>query len=119
MHFLETLEEATHQSWSLVHGLFLVYNLQSHLSFQGKPSAGKSTFFNAAVQQNRAKTAQHPFTTIEPNIAKGFYTTPCPCERLEFTCDAGWYRLTQFTSLVFVAFERPGMQQIVTINLGG
>ena len=59
------------------------------ITLQGKPSAGKSTFFNAAVQQNHAKTAAHPFTTIEPNISKGYLTIPCPCNSMDFTCDAG------------------------------
>ena len=61
------------------------------ITLQGKPSAGKSTFFNAAVQQNHAKTAAHPFTTIEPNISKGYHTIPCPCHNMDFTCDAGQY----------------------------
>ncbi len=38
----------------------------------GKPSAGKSTFFNAVVdpvsEEHAAKVAAFPFTTIEPNI---------------------------------------------------
>ncbi|XP_046569411.1 uncharacterized GTP-binding protein C428.15-like isoform X2 [Haliotis rubra] len=54
----------------------------------GKPSAGKSTFFNAATTLDMAKTGAHPFTTIEPNIGKAFYSTPCPCRRLEKMCAA-------------------------------
>ncbi|XP_064639135.1 uncharacterized protein LOC135494786 isoform X2 [Lineus longissimus] len=54
----------------------------------GKPSAGKSTFFNAATTLELAKTGAHPFTTIEPNIGKAFYTIPCPCYKLEKRCDA-------------------------------
>lgn len=37
----------------------------------GKPSAGKSTFFNAATkppEEKAAAMADHPFTTIEPNL---------------------------------------------------
>jgi hypothetical protein len=34
----------------------------------GKPSAGKSTFFNAVTKSAAAKMASYPFTTIEPNI---------------------------------------------------
>ena len=57
---------------------------------QGKPSSGKSTFFNAATNQYcHAKTAAHPFTTIEPNIGKAFYSIPCPCQRMAFQCNAG------------------------------
>ena len=45
----------------------------------GKPSAGKSTFFNAATRalverggRHAAKTSAQPFTTIDPNIALGY-----------------------------------------------
>ncbi|XP_060063363.1 uncharacterized protein LOC132543862 isoform X2 [Ylistrum balloti] len=54
----------------------------------GKPSAGKSTFFNAATTVDLAKTGAHPFTTIEPNIGKAFYSIDCPCEGLGKLCDA-------------------------------
>ncbi|XP_033741210.1 uncharacterized GTP-binding protein YGR210C-like [Pecten maximus] len=54
----------------------------------GKPSAGKSTFFNAATTVDLAKTGAHPFTTIEPNIGKAFYSIDCPCDRLDKLCDA-------------------------------
>ena len=41
----------------------------------GKPSAGKSTFFNAATEPTseaeEAKVAAYPFTTIDPNIGVG------------------------------------------------
>ncbi|KAJ3125333.1 hypothetical protein HK100_010859 [Physocladia obscura] len=42
----------------------------------GKPSAGKSTFFNAATKSLQAKMASHPFTTIDPNVAQGDWTVP-------------------------------------------
>jgi predicted esterase len=54
----------------------------------GKPSAGKSTFFNAATAFSRqrgdtegdewagAGVSQHPFTTIDPNI--GYCLIPAP-----------------------------------------
>ncbi|KAJ3283824.1 hypothetical protein HDU79_008740 [Rhizoclosmatium sp. JEL0117] len=42
----------------------------------GKPSAGKSTFFNAATRSLIAKVAAHPFTTIDPNIAMGDWRVP-------------------------------------------
>lgn len=48
----------------------------------GKPSAGKSTFFNAvtkaALDREGRKAAQcspHPFTTIEPNVASGWWVS--------------------------------------------
>jgi hypothetical protein len=44
----------------------------------GKPSAGKSSFLNAATDAS-AKVGNYPFTTIEPNQAIAYYTTPCPC----------------------------------------
>ena len=56
--------------------------------FVGKPSAGKSTFFNAATHQNMAKIAAHPFTTIEPNIGQAFYSIPCPCAAWNHRCQA-------------------------------
>ncbi|RHY98542.1 hypothetical protein DYB31_015091, partial [Aphanomyces astaci] len=45
----------------------------------GKPSAGKSTFFNA-VTDGKAKVGNFPFTTIEPNEGITYYTTECPCK---------------------------------------
>eukprot|EP01012_Entosiphon_sulcatum_P003841 TRINITY_DN11373_c2_g4_i1.p1 TRINITY_DN11373_c2_g4~~TRINITY_DN11373_c2_g4_i1.p1 ORF type:complete len:885 (-),score=119.98 TRINITY_DN11373_c2_g4_i1:90-2654(-) len=49
----------------------------------GKPSAGKSTFFNAAVNPSddahAARVGAFPFTTIEPNHGTGYYSIPCPC----------------------------------------
>ena len=56
----------------------------------GKPSAGKSTFFNAATHMHSAKVGAHPFTTIDPNIGQGYYTIPCPCKMLEKRCDAAY-----------------------------
>lgn len=44
----------------------------------GKPSAGKSTFFNA-VTDGKAKVGNFPFTTIEPNEGITYYMTTCPC----------------------------------------
>jgi ribosome-binding ATPase YchF (GTP1/OBG family) len=46
----------------------------------GKPSAGKSTFLNAATDAN-AKVGNYPFTTIEPNHGVGFYVVSCPCAK--------------------------------------
>ncbi|CAK4208271.1 unnamed protein product [Aphanomyces euteiches] len=45
----------------------------------GKPSAGKSTFFNA-VTDGKAKVGNFPFTTIEPNEGITYYMTDCPCK---------------------------------------
>ena len=46
----------------------------------GKPSAGKSTFFNG-VSEGKAKTGNFPFTTIEPNVGISYYRVDCPCVR--------------------------------------
>lgn len=44
----------------------------------GKTNVGKSTFFNAATQLN-APVANHPFTTINPNIGIGYARVKCVC----------------------------------------
>ena len=55
----------------------------------GKPSAGKSTFFNAVAGSELAKVGATPFTTIDPNVhqaiinidgpvVKGGGTVQCP-----------------------------------------
>ena len=47
----------------------------------GKPSAGKSTFLNAACLTN-AKVSELPFTTIEPNKGIAYVRTACVCKEL-------------------------------------
>jgi ribosome-binding ATPase YchF (GTP1/OBG family)/predicted esterase len=60
----------------------------------GKPSAGKSTFFNAITdpqaETQAAKVGAFPFTTIEPNFGDAFVGVPCACEWLDLqsTCEA-------------------------------
>ena len=63
----------------------------------GKPSAGKSTFFNAttqldpAVDRLAARVGAHPFTTINPHFASAYYQEVCPCAELldsGAVCDA-------------------------------
>eukprot|EP01068_Selenidium_serpulae_P005316 Selendium_serpulae@DN3968_c0_g1_i2.p1 len=51
----------------------------------GKPSAGKSTFFNA-VTDATAKVGNYPFTTIEPNEGIAHYLTSCPCQKYNVEC---------------------------------
>ncbi|CAE8705302.1 unnamed protein product, partial [Polarella glacialis] len=52
----------------------------------GKPSAGKSTLFNAATRpessDREATMAPHPFTTIDPNVGAGWFAAPCPSAQL-------------------------------------
>ena len=48
----------------------------------GKPSAGKSTFLNAACLTN-VKVANHPFTTIEPNLGTSQVRVKCVCKELK------------------------------------
>ena len=48
----------------------------------GKPSSGKSTFLNAACLTN-AKTANYPFTTIEPNLGSSQVRVNCVCQELK------------------------------------
>lgn len=47
----------------------------------GKPSAGKSTFLNAACLTN-AKVSELPFTTIEPNKGVAYVKINCVCKEL-------------------------------------
>ncbi|CAD7945963.1 unnamed protein product [Amoebophrya sp. A25] len=42
------------------------------LGLVGKPSAGKSTLFNAITGSAKAAVGAHPFTTIEPNISEAW-----------------------------------------------
>jgi ribosome-binding ATPase YchF (GTP1/OBG family) len=60
----------------------------------GKPSAGKSTFFNAITDPQSefesAKVGAFPFTTIEPNVGDAFFTHECFCKmaNMESQCGA-------------------------------
>ena len=67
----------------------------------GKPSAGKSTFYNSAAalassDANAAKVAAYPFTTIEPNVAEARAALPCPCAARGWqeTCQPAHGRVT-------------------------
>ncbi|MFX1252660.1 MAG: redox-regulated ATPase YchF [Promethearchaeota archaeon] len=51
----------------------------------GKPSSGKTTFLNALCKTD-AKTADYPFTTIQPNTGIGFAYHPCVCIEVNVTC---------------------------------
>ncbi len=55
------------------------------LGIIGKPSSGKTTFFNAATEAS-AKTASYPFTTIEPNRGISWVRVPCPHREIGVPC---------------------------------
>ncbi len=52
----------------------------------GKPSSGKSTFFNAATMQD-VPMAAYPFTTIEANKAIGFVRVECADKDFNAQCN--------------------------------
>lgn len=56
------------------------------LGLVGKPSSGKTTFFNAATEGS-AKTAPYPFTTIEPNVGVTWVRTKCPHVEIGKECN--------------------------------
>lgn len=51
------------------------------LGLLGKTNVGKSTLFNAATQLN-VPIANHPFTTINPNIGVAYARVKCVCKEL-------------------------------------
>ncbi|KAL8449154.1 hypothetical protein Emed_003305 [Eimeria media] len=58
----------------------------------GKPSAGKSTFFNAATEGSSAKVGSYPFTTITPNEGIAYFATQCPCKKYGVKCSPRYGR---------------------------
>jgi ribosome-binding ATPase YchF (GTP1/OBG family) len=52
-----------------------------------------------------AKTAAHPFTTIEPNIGKAFYSIVCPCHDLSLTDFIGSKPITQYMTTFVRSFD--------------
>jgi len=52
----------------------------------GKPSSGKSTFFNALTMQN-VPMASYPFTTINPNIGTAFVRVECIDKEFGVQCN--------------------------------
>ncbi|QLD84914.1 redox-regulated ATPase YchF [Natronomonas halophila] len=59
----------------------------------GKPSVGKSTFFNAATM-NDVPEGAYPFTTIDPSVGEAYVRVPCAAPDFDETCtpDTGFCR---------------------------
>ncbi len=51
----------------------------------GKPSVGKSTFFNAATM-NDVPEGAYPFTTIDPSVGEAYVRVDCAAPEFEETC---------------------------------
>ena len=64
----------------------------------GLPNVGKSTLFNALVENSTAEAANYPFCTIEPNVG----VVSVPDERLNKLSEINASEKTVPTSLEFV-----------------
>ncbi|MFB6120340.1 MAG: redox-regulated ATPase YchF [Halobacteriaceae archaeon] len=51
----------------------------------GKPSVGKSTFFNAATM-NDVPEGAYPFTTIDPSVGEAYVRTDCAAPEFDEEC---------------------------------
>jgi len=51
----------------------------------GKPSVGKSTFFNAATM-NDVPEGAYPFTTIDPSVGEAYVRVDCAAPEFEHSC---------------------------------
>ncbi|WP_255148954.1 redox-regulated ATPase YchF [Halorarius halobius] len=51
----------------------------------GKPSVGKSTFFNAATM-NDVPEGAYPFTTIDPSVGEAYVRVDCAAPEFDTTC---------------------------------
>ena len=81
----------------------------------GKPSVGKSTFFNAATM-NDVPEGAYPFTTIDPTVGEAYARVECAAPEFDATCtpNVGVCRDgTRFvpTKLVDVAGLIPGAHE--------
>lgn len=52
----------------------------------GKPSVGKSTFFNAATM-DEVEEADYPFTTIDPSVGEAYVRVECAAPDFGVECD--------------------------------
>ncbi|MDC0056825.1 redox-regulated ATPase YchF [Alphaproteobacteria bacterium] len=64
----------------------------------GLPNVGKSTLFNALTESGKAKAANYPFATIEPNVGR----VPVPDKRLQQLSKIGKSAKTTPTYIDFV-----------------
>ncbi|WP_336364317.1 redox-regulated ATPase YchF [Halalkalicoccus salilacus] len=81
----------------------------------GKPSVGKSTFFNAATM-NDVPEGAYPFTTIDPSVGEAYVRVECAAPEFDRSCtpEMGFCREgTRFvpTKLVDVAGLIPGAHE--------
>jgi ribosome-binding ATPase YchF (GTP1/OBG family) len=81
----------------------------------GKPSVGKSTFFNAATM-NDVPEGAYPFTTIDPSIGEAYVRVDCAAPEFDHTCTPNHGYCTEGkrfvpTKLVDVAGLVPGAHE--------
>ena len=81
----------------------------------GKPSVGKSTFFNAATM-NDVPEGAYPFTTIDPSMGEAYVRVDCAAPEFDHSCtpNTGYCQNgTRFvpTKLVDVAGLVPGAHE--------
>ncbi|MCL7417191.1 MAG: redox-regulated ATPase YchF [Halalkalicoccus sp.] len=81
----------------------------------GKPSVGKSTFFNAATM-NDVPEGAYPFTTIDPSVGEAYVRVECAAPEFDHACtpETGFCRdEVRFvpTKLVDVAGLIPGAHE--------
>lgn len=81
----------------------------------GKPSVGKSTFFNAATM-NDVPEGAYPFTTIDPSVGEAYVRVECAAPEFDRSCtpETGFCRdETRFvpTKIVDVAGLIPGAHE--------
>ncbi|MBX0294904.1 redox-regulated ATPase YchF [Haloarcula nitratireducens] len=81
----------------------------------GKPSVGKSTFFNAATM-NDVPEGAYPFTTIDPSMGEAYVRVDCAAPEFEHSCTPNHGYCTEGvrfvpTKLVDVAGLVPGAHE--------
>ena len=81
----------------------------------GKPSVGKSTFFNAATM-NDVPEGAYPFTTIDPSMGEAYVRVDCAAPEFDHTCTPNHGYCTKGvrfvpTKLVDVAGLVPGAHE--------